>query len=77
MKKDFFNGKVRGQYTGYMRTALIFVACMFLCAAILFLCMVLFTKKMDADMRIILYVFADVLFVLTAVFPVVTVSIEL
>lgn len=74
MKKDFFNGKVRGQYTGYMRTSIIFVTCLFLCAAVLFLCMVLFyEKKMDADMRIILYVFADVLFVLTAVFPVVTV----
>lgn len=34
---------------------------------------VVLRKKMDADMRIILYVFADVLFVLTAVFPVVTV----
>lgn len=45
MKKDFFNGKVREQYTGYMRTALIFVACMFLCAAVLFLCMVLFYEK--------------------------------
>ena len=45
MKKDFFNGKVREQYTGYMRTVLIFVACMFLCAAVLFLCMVLFYEK--------------------------------
>lgn len=70
MKKDIFNGKVREQYVGYMRTSIIFVTCLFLCAAILFLCMALFYENMDTDMRVVLYALGGVVFVLSVAYPV-------
>lgn len=70
MKKDIFNGKVREQYIGYMRTSIIFVTYLFLCPAILFLCMALFYENMDTDMRVVLYAFGGVVFVLSVAYPV-------
>lgn len=73
MKKDIFNGRIKEQYVGYMKTSIVFVEAIFFCFAALCLCSALYFDNMDYDMRLVLYILSGVVFAFCIAFPIVTI----